>query len=112
MSGTYIPVRASLSTRRMRGSGPQALLFSLECALGMVSVFLVVTFAHWFQWLLPVSSLLYLLIVVPIALWCGFWQAVIVSFSAVGAQSYFTTRQPAFNPATDAANSVTLLPSC
>ena len=46
------------------------------------------------QWLLPVAALLYLLIVVPTALLCGFWQAVIVSLSAVVAQSYFTARQP------------------
>ena len=109
MSGTYIPVRAALGTRRARGTGPRALLFSLECALGIVSVFLVGTLAHWFQWLLPVSALLCLMIVVPVALWCGFWQAVIVSFSAMAVQTYFTAHQHSFNPVTDAANSVALL---
>jgi hypothetical protein len=38
-------------------------------------------------WLLPVAVLLYLLIVVPTALLCGFWQAVIVSLSAVVVQA-------------------------
>jgi two-component system sensor histidine kinase KdpD len=56
-----------------------------------------------------VAVLLYLLIVVPTALLCGFWQAVVVSLSAVVVHSYFTARQPQLNPATDPANSVTLL---
>jgi two-component system sensor histidine kinase KdpD len=98
---------------RSRGSGTQILLFSLECALGMVAVILVAAFAHWSGWLLPVAVLLYLLIVVPTALLCGFWQAVVVSLSAVVVHGYFTARQaqlPAqLNPATDPANSVTLL---
>ena len=81
-----------------RGSGTRALLFSLECALGILAVVLVVTLAHWFQWLLPVAALLCLLIVVPMALWCGFWQAVIVSLSAVLVQTFFTTRQSRVQP--------------
>jgi len=78
-----------------------------------VAVSLVATLAHWSQWLLPVAILLYLLIVVPTALLCGFWQAVIVSLSAVVMHSYYTSRQPHFdalsNTATDPINSVTLL---
>jgi two-component system sensor histidine kinase KdpD len=77
--------------------------------LGIVSICFVGLLAHWFQWLLPVSALLCLLIVVPTALLCGFWQAVLVSLSAVIVQSYLTARQAEFNPATDPANSVTLL---
>jgi two-component system sensor histidine kinase KdpD len=77
--------------------------------LGIVSICFVGLLAHWFQWLLPVSALLCLLIVVPTALLCGFWQAVLVSLSAVVVQSYLTARQAEFNPATDPANSVTLL---
>jgi two-component system sensor histidine kinase KdpD len=93
----------------MRGSGQRALLFSAECALGIASVFLLGVIAHWFQWLLPVAVLLYLLIVVPMALLCGFWQAVIVSLSAVIVQSYFTSQQTRLNPAANPANSITLL---
>jgi len=78
-----------------------------------VAVILVATLAHWSQWLLPVAILLYLLIVVPTALLCGFWQAVIVSLSAVVMHSFYTARQPHFdalsNTATDPINSVTLL---
>jgi two-component system sensor histidine kinase KdpD len=85
------------------------LLFTLECALGMLTVILTAALAHWAGWLLPVALLLYLLIVVPIALLCGFWQAVVVSLSAVVVHGYFTTRQPQVNLATDPANSVTLL---
>ncbi len=78
---------------RPRGSGSRMLLFTLECALGVVAVILVAALAHWSSWLLPVAALLYLLIVVPTALLCGFWQAVIVSLSAVVAQSWFSARQ-------------------
>ena len=109
MSGTYIPLRTTLGARRTRGTGSRALLFTLECALGIVSICFVGLLAHWFQWLLPVSALLCLLIVVPTALLCGFWQAVLVSLSAVVVQSYLTARQAEFNPAADPANSVTLL---
>ena len=62
---------------------------------------------------MPVAVLLYLLIVVPTALLCGFWQAVVVSLSAVLVHGYFTARQPPLhglrNPAADPVNSVTLL---
>ena len=81
----------------------------MECGLGMVCVMLVGAFAHWLQWLLPVAVLLYLLIVVPTALLCGFWQAVIVSLSAVVVQSYVTPRLSRLNPAADPANSITLI---
>ena len=73
-----------------RGSGLRLLLFTLECALGVVAVILVAALARWSPRLLPVAALLYLLIVVPTALLCGFWQAVIVSLSAVVAQSWFS----------------------
>ncbi len=109
MSGTYIPIRNVLSSGRARGSGLRAFLFSMECALGVVSVVLLGALAHWLQWLLPVAVLLYLLIVVPTALLCGFWQAVVVSLSAVAEQGYFAERQTRLNPAADPANSVTLL---
>jgi two-component system sensor histidine kinase KdpD len=56
-----------------------------------------------------VAALLYLLIVVPTALLCGFWQAVIVSLSTVLVQGYFTTRQAQINPAAVSTDSVTLL---
>ena len=113
MSGSPIPVRSVSGSKRQRSSGSRVLLFTLECALGIVAVSLVATLAHWSQWLLPVAILLYLLIVVPTALLCGFWQAVIVSLSAVVMHSYYTSRQPHFdalsNTATDPINSVTLL---
>ena len=85
------------------------LLFTLECALGIVAVILVAALAHWFGWLLPVALLLYLLIVLPTALLCGFWQAVIVSLSAVVVHGIFTVQQPELRLAEDPANSVTLL---
>jgi two-component system, OmpR family, sensor histidine kinase KdpD len=85
------------------------LLFTLECALGILAVLLVSALAHWTRGLLPVEELLYLLIVVPTALLCGFWQAAIVSLSAVVAQAGFTAHEGRFNMAANPANSVTLL---
>ena len=94
---------------RPRGSGLRILLFTLECALGVVAVILVAAFTHWWSRLLPVVALLYLLIVVLTALWCGFWQAVIVSLSAVVAQSWFAARQSELAIAADPIATVTLL---
>jgi K+-sensing histidine kinase KdpD len=65
--------------------------------------------AHWSSRLLPVAALLYLLIVVPIALLCGFWQAVIVSLTAVVAQSLFSARQPELALATNPASWIALV---
>lgn len=109
LSGTYIPLRAMFTGHRNRVMGFHALLFSTESALGVVSVVLLAFVAHWLQWLLPVAVLLYLLIIVPTALWCGFWQAAIVSLSAVSIQSYFVWRQVRTNPFADPANSITLV---
>jgi len=75
----------------------------------MVTVVLAAALAHWLSWLLPVAALLYLLIVALIALMCGFWQAAIVSLTAVVAQSWFAARQPRLVMAADPANTVTLL---
>jgi two-component system sensor histidine kinase KdpD len=102
-------VRFAFGARRLRGSGTRLLLSTLECALGMLGVVLIAALAHWSAWLVPVAVLLYLLVVIPIALLCGFWQAVIVSLTAVVVQSYLTTGEPLANPAADPANSVTLL---
>jgi len=100
---------ATFGAKRGRGSGMRLLLATLECALGMVGVVLTAALAHWASWLVPVAVLLYLLIVIPIALLCGFWQAVIVSLTAVVAQSYLNAGGGLSNPAADPANSVTLL---
>jgi two-component system sensor histidine kinase KdpD len=107
--GKNNPVRSVLAAKQLRGSGLRILLFALECALGIVAVLLVSAVSHWSASLLPVSVLLYLLIVVPTALWCGFWQAAVVSLSAVVLHSYFTARQTQANLTVDPANSVTLL---
>ena len=98
-----------LTVSRTRGSGTRVLLFTLECALGIVAAIMVSAFTYWSPWLLPVSLLLYLLIVVPTALLYGFWQAVIVSLSAVVMHALITVRQPKFSLAADPVNTVTLL---
>ncbi|MGA2206794.1 MAG: ATP-binding protein [Terracidiphilus sp.] len=108
LSQSY-PARSVFLLGPPRGSGPRVLLFTLESALGVVAVIMVAAFTHWSSWLLPIAALLYLLIVVPTALLCGFWQAVIVSLSAVVAESFFTGRQPEFALAANPANSITLL---
>jgi len=108
MSGTTMPLRSVFSDLRERGVGRQAFLFSLECGLGITAVLLVGFLTHWLQWLLPVAPLLYLVIIVPVALWCGFWQAAIVSLSAVGVQSYFTSAMVKSSPASDPAKPIEL----
>jgi two-component system, OmpR family, sensor histidine kinase KdpD len=94
---------------RSRGFGPEILLSTFECALGITLVVMVAAFAHWFSWLLPVAVLLYLLIVVFTALLCGFWQAAFVSMSAVVAQAFFAARQHELSLAAAPANSITLV---
>jgi two-component system sensor histidine kinase KdpD len=102
-------VRFLLDAKRWRGSGPRVLLFALECALGIAAVILVAALAHWWGWLLPVAVLLYLLIVVCTALLCGFWQAAMVSLSAVVAQGIFTARQHQLDLAAETTSLVKLL---
>jgi two-component system sensor histidine kinase KdpD len=109
LAGSYIPVRSIFAGRRSRATGFPALLFALESALGILMVVLISSFAHWASWLLPVAPLLYLLIVVATALLSGFWQAILVSLSAVIVHSFITAHEPGFNPAADPVNSVTLI---
>jgi two-component system sensor histidine kinase KdpD len=108
LSATFLTGRPALSSRSSRGAGARALLFTLECTLGVIAVILVAALAHWFGWLLPVDLLLYLLIVLPTALLCGFWQAVIVSLAAVTSHSFFTLHQPELAFVQDTANMITL----
>jgi two-component system sensor histidine kinase KdpD len=84
-------------------------LFTLECALGIVAVLLLAALALWSGWLLPIAALLYLLIVIPTALLYGFWQAVVVSFSAVLIHGFFSTRHLHMDSSAASANTVTLL---
>lgn len=108
MSASSIPARSLFGARRSRGSGSRVVLFTLECALGVVAIVLVGAIAHWFGWLWPVDLLLYLLIVLPTALLCGFWQATVVSLSAVLVHGYFM-REAELSMAEDPANSITLI---
>ena len=103
----YLLVR-SLALEAHAAQARAGLLFALECALGVLAVLLVGTISHWFGWLLPVDLLLYLMIVLPTALLCGFWQALIVSLSAVVFHGLFT-REAELKFAEDPANTVTLL---
>jgi two-component system sensor histidine kinase KdpD len=107
LAGSYTPVHPIFAAKRARGM--RVLLFVLECALGTIAVVLVAAFTQWSRWLLPVAALIYLLIVVATALLSGFWQAVIVSFVAVGAQVFLSARDPQHNAAADPVHSVTLV---
>jgi len=109
LSSTYSPARTTFGGRFAAGSRVRILLFTLECALGIVAVGMVATLAHWSGWLVPVAVPIYLLIVVPTALLCGFWQAVIVSFSAFVIHVFFTVRHPLLDLAADPVNSVSLV---
>lgn len=75
----------------------------------MVAVLFIGVLAHWFPWLLPVAALLCLLVVVPIALLCGFWQAVVVSLFAVIVQSFVGASHGQINLARDPASGITLI---
>ena len=57
---------------------------------------------------MPAAVPLYLMVVVGVALWCGFWQAVVVSVSTVAMQSYFAWRFAHVNPAADPAILISL----
>ena len=85
------------------------LLFVLESALGTLAVVMVASMAHWFGWLVPVAVPLYLLIVVPTALLCGFWQATIVSCAAFLVHVFYTVGPASFRVAADPVNSVSLV---
>ena len=109
MSGNYPSVSSVFQARGRYTPGMRILLFALECALGIISVILLATLAHWLGWLLPVGFLLYLLIVVPTALLCGFWQALVVSLSAVVVHGVMISRQPDLKLASDPVNSITFI---
>lgn len=109
VTGASIPFRSAFAAGLSRGVGLKVLLFALECALGIIGVVLAAALAHWIEWLLPVAALINLAIVIPTALFCGFWQAVIVSLSAVVVQGFFVSRQLGIGGAADPANSVTLV---
>ena len=109
LSGSYTSARMTFGGRRAGNSRYRMLLFTLECALGIAAVGLVATLAHWSGWLLPIAVPIYLLIVVPTALLCGFWQAAIVSLSAFVLHVFFTARHPLMDLAADPVNSVSLV---
>ncbi|MGC9223585.1 MAG: ATP-binding protein [Terracidiphilus sp.] len=108
MTQSYL-VRSVFGPWRAPGSAMRVLLFSLETALGALSVTLLAVLAHWFHWLLPVAALLYLLVVIPTALLCGFWQAAIVSLAAVVAQSWSLAQQPDRALTANPASAITLV---
>lgn len=108
MSSSYLPARSFFGIRNQRRSASRWLVFALECAIGVLAVLVVGTIIHWFGWLAPVDLLLYLMIVLPTALLCGFWQAVIVSLSAVVIHGVFT-RAFSLRFAEDPTSTVTLL---
>jgi len=103
-----MPLVSAFPGKPAMGVRSRRLLFALECLLGTMAVLLTAALAHWSEWLLPVVLLLFLMIVIPTALLCGFWQAVIVSFSAVAVHCYFTAQRPGFVAIADPANSITL----
>ena len=108
MTQSYL-ARSVFGPWHSRGSSTRILLFALESALGGVSVVLLAALAHWFSWLTPIAALIYLVIVVAIALLCGFWQAVIVSLTAVVAHGWFSARQPDLAMAANPASWISLV---
>ncbi|HUX28372.1 MAG TPA: ATP-binding protein [Terracidiphilus sp.] len=109
MSASYLSLRSIFGASPSRGSGPRARLFAAQCAVGIAAVMLVAAVVQWVGWLFPVAALLDLLVVVPIALLGGFWQAFIVSLFAVAAHGYFIPWQPRLKLSGDLTDLVTLL---
>ena len=109
MAVGYSAIRTVLGSRYRSTPGIKAAIFTLECLLGMMAVGLLALLTHWVAWLLPVAFLLYLLIVVPMALLCGFWQALLISLSAVVVHGIVISQKPEMSLASDPVNSITLL---
>ena len=72
----------------MHGSGAKLLLFTLECALGVLVVALTTTLAHWFGWQPSAVLLMEMLFVIAAAILAGFWQAATVSLAAIAAEGW------------------------
>lgn len=105
----YSAIRRVFVTRYRFAHSFRAVLFALECVFGILAVILLAVLTHWLLWMLPVAFLLYLLIVVPMALLCGFWQALVVSLSAVVVHGIVISQQPEIKLASDPLNSITLI---
>ena len=111
MSGTYIPLRTIFSTRRAatcRLAHPS--VYARIARWASSAVCFIGVLAHWFQWLLPVSALLYLLDR------CSHGAALRVLAGGhrfprrrLWCKATSPRASPQFNPAADPANSVTLL---
>jgi two-component system sensor histidine kinase KdpD len=72
----------------VHGSGAKALLFALECALGVLVVALATTLAHWFGWQPSAVLLMEMLFVIGAAILAGFWQAAAVSLAAIVSEGW------------------------
>jgi two-component system, OmpR family, sensor histidine kinase KdpD len=103
VSGTFIPIRSpirsAIAWRAVHGPGWRVPRFALQSALGVAGTILVAALARRYAFQLPAAALLSLAIVVPMALFFGFWQAAIVSFSAVATGSLLKPQQPVLQAA-------------
>ena len=81
MPPTIHPVRSIFGVKPVLSQRWRVILFALESAFGICGVWLIAAIARFAHWLQPESALLYLLIVAAVALFSGFWQAVVVSLA-------------------------------
>ncbi len=89
-----LSLRSIFGAGRWGGSGRRARLFAASCAAGIVAVLFVAVLAQSFGGLFPVIALLDLLVIVPIALFCGFWEAMIASLFALAVHAYLIPWRP------------------
>lgn len=82
-------VRRTLLGLFRRNASSRHIDFWAQCVGGVAAVFLLTRLGLLFHLNLPASGLLYLLIIVLIALSCGFWQASVVSVAALLCQWYY-----------------------
>jgi two-component system, OmpR family, sensor histidine kinase KdpD len=69
----------------------RALRFTFQCLAGCAAIALVTYGGYLLQVNLTTISFLYLLVVIAMALYCGFWQASLNSLLAAGCLDYFFT---------------------
>jgi two-component system, OmpR family, sensor histidine kinase KdpD len=80
-----------MTFRTMFGRTARAaeLRFLGQCAIGIVAIRLVIFLGIYWHFNLATSGFVFLLTVVLVALYCGFWQATVVSIVALLSQDYY-----------------------
>ena len=92
-----------------RAAGARRVVFVGQCIVGTVVIALLTTVGVIFHFNLSSSGLLFLLIVALMALFCGFWQATVISIVALACQVYYFVPPTYAWSVADSRNYVSLL---